>query len=117
MRRTLKNRVLIVDDGEPVRNLLADFFSFNGYEALTAGNGGEALEILEDTPCGLLITDLNMPGMDGIELVRKVRNLGIPLTIIGTSIYHKEVEFLRVGADFFLLKPFDFHYLKTILKS
>jgi DNA-binding response OmpR family regulator len=117
MSRIPTNRVVIVDDEEIIRDLLADFFSFNGYKAITAGNGRDALKIIEGTPCALLITDLNMPGMDGIELVKKVRNLGIPLTIIGTSVYHKEDEFLSAGADFFLLKPFDFRYLENTLNS
>ena len=117
MQRILKRRVLIVDDKDYIRDILLDFFSFNGYEADTARNGGEALKILKEKPCSLLITDLNMPEMDGIELIRAVRNLDIPLTIIGMSLEDKKYEFFKAGADYFLVKPFNFLYLKSILSS
>jgi DNA-binding response OmpR family regulator len=107
--------VLIADDNDDIRNVLADFFSFNGYETDTARNGDEALKILKEKPYSLLITDLNMPTMDGIELIRAVRNLGMPLTIIGMSMKDKKHECLKAGADYFLLKPFNFLYMKSIL--
>ena len=108
-------KVLIVDDKEPFRRLLSDFFSFNGYEVIMASNGKEALDILKDKACSLLITDLNMPVMDGIKLVNKIRNLNISLPIIGMSFDDKKSEFLRAGADYFLVKPFSFQDLKSIL--
>lgn len=117
MHETLGRKVLIVDDKEDIRELLLDFFSFNGYEAIIASNGIEALDILKDKCYSLLITDLNMPDMDGIELVVKIRNLDIPLPIIGMSSDNKESEFLKAGADYFLLKPFYFQHLKSILYS
>ncbi len=108
-------QVLIVDDKDYIRNLLLDFFSFNGYETVTARDGGEALEMLKEKPFSLLITGLDMPEMNGIELIRNVRNLAIPVTIIGMSLGDKESEFLKAGADYFLSKPFNFRYLKSIL--
>lgn len=110
-------RVLIVDDNEHVRKLLLDFVSSNGYEVITACNGREALDILEDKSFSLLITDLNMPEMDGIELVVKIRNIDISLPIIGMSSDDKESEFLRAGTDYFLSKPFRIHHLEFILYS
>lgn len=117
MQETLCRQVLIVDDNAYIRKLLSDFFSFYGYEVITASNGKEVLDILKYKSCNLLITDLNMPLMDGIELVVKIRNLDISLPIIGMSIENKESEFLRAGADFFILKPFNFNHLKSILYS
>ena len=115
MRGISERRILIADDKEVIRNLLLDFFSFYGCEAATAKNGGEALEMLKGKPLSLLITGLDMPEMDGIELIRNVRNLAIPVTIIGMSLGDKESEFLKAGADYFLSKPFNFRYLKSIL--
>lgn len=109
--------VLIVDDNEHVRKLFLDFVSSNGYEVITACNGREALDILEDKSFSLLITDLNMPEMDGIELVVKIRNIDISLPIIGMSSDDKESEFLRAGTDYFLSKPFRIHHLEFILYS
>ena len=108
---------MVVDDEENIRNLLSDFFSFHGYEAISAGNGKEALDILKNKACKLLITDLDMPKMTGIELVDTIRKLNIPLTIIGMSFKDKKSEFLRAGADYFLCKPFNFQHLKSILNS
>jgi len=117
MRGILDKRVLIVDDKESIRKQLSDFFLFIGYEIILASNGKEALDILKDRSCSLLITDLNMPVMDGIELVLKIRNLGIPLPIIGMSFEDKKSEFLSAGTDYFLLKPFSLTHLKSILYS
>jgi len=108
-------RILIVDDEKHIKEILKEFLSFNGYETIVASNGMEALNILKDKSCGLLITDLNMPNMDGIELVRKIREFGASLTIIGMSSEDKEIEFLKAGANCFLLKPFDMHYLKFLV--
>ncbi|MEW6419902.1 MAG: response regulator [Nitrospirota bacterium] len=110
-------KVLIVDDNEHIRKLLSDFFSFSGYEVIMASNGKEALDILKDKACNLLITDLNMPEMDGIELVVKIRNFNISLPIIGMSFEDKESEFLKAGANYFLLKPFSIHHLRSIVSS
>ena len=115
MRGITERRILITDDKEIIRNLLLDFLSSYGCEAASAKNGAEALEMLKEEPFRLLITDLDMPEMDGIELIRNVRNLLIPVTIIGMSLGDKESEFLKAGADYFLSKPFTFRYLKSIL--
>jgi len=117
MLDTSGRNVLIVDDNEQIRKLLSDFFSFYGFETIAACNGKEALVILENKTCNLLITDLNMPVMSGIELVVKIRSLNISLPIIGMSFDDKKSEFLRAGADYFLSKPFSFHHLKFILYS
>ena len=117
MHGTFNRLVLIVDDEEHIRNLLLDFFSLNGYETVTASNGRKALEILKDKTCSLMITDLQMPEMDGIELIDSIRNYDIPLKVIGMSLEDKESEFLNAGADHFLLKPFSFLRLKHILNT
>jgi DNA-binding response OmpR family regulator len=117
MHRASVRQVLVVDDDEKIRNLLSAFFSFHGFEAASAGNGIEALHVLKNTSCELLMTDLDMPEMNGIELVDSIRKMNSPLTIIGMSFQDKKSEFLRAGADYFLCKPFNFQYLKFILNS
>jgi CheY-like chemotaxis protein len=117
MYGTVARQVLVVDDEENIRNLLSAFFAFHGYEAASAGDGREALDMLTNTSYDLLVTDLDMPKMNGLELVDTVRKYNIPLTIIGMSFQDKEAEFLRAGADYFLSKPFNFQYLKSILTS
>jgi DNA-binding response OmpR family regulator len=117
MHRTAGRQVLVVDDDENIRNLLSAFFSLHGYEAASAGNGKEALDILKNKPCGLVMTDLDMPEMNGLELVDTIRQLNIPVTIIGMSFQDKKSAFLRAGADYFLCKPFNFQHLQSILNS
>jgi DNA-binding response OmpR family regulator len=117
MYKGLHREILIVDDKEFIRTLLSDFFSFNGYEVFLAINGKEALDIIKNKSFSLVITDMDMPLMDGIELVKRIRKINISLPIIGMSIENKESEFLKAGADHFLLKPFNFNHLKSILHS
>jgi DNA-binding response OmpR family regulator len=117
MRRIFEGRILIVDDSSSIRDLLSDFFSSNGYEVATARNGDEALKMLKEKHFSMLVTDLNMSIMNGIELINEVRNLNISLIIIGMSVEDNEVKFLEAGSDYFLSKPFDFLYLKFILGS
>jgi len=109
--------VLIVDDNELIRDALVDFFSFNGYEAFTAGNGAEALTLLKKKSFSIMITDFKMPKMNGIELTKSVRKLKIPVIIIGMSADDHEELFLVAGSDYFLLKPIDFKLLKSLLNS
>lgn len=117
MAGDLGKKVLIVDDEEHIRKLLSVFFLNNGYEVIMASNGREALDILKDSSCSLLITDLNMPQINGIELVNKIRNLHMSLPIIGMSFEDRKSKFLKAGANFFVLKPFNFNHLKSILHS
>lgn len=117
MHRTAGRQILVVDDDENIRNLLSAFFSLHGYEAASAGNGKEALDTLKNKSCGLVMTDLDMPEMNGLELVDAIRKLNIPVTIIGMSFQDKKPEFLRAGADYFLCKPFNFQHLQSILNS
>jgi DNA-binding response OmpR family regulator len=116
MQKT-SGRVLVVDDDEKIRNLLSAFFSFHDYEVVSAGSGIEALHVLKNKSCALLMTDMDMPEMNGLELVVTIRKMNIPLTIIGMSFQDKKAEFLRAGADYFLCKPFNFQFLKSILTS
>lgn len=122
MHSVFIREVLIVDDEEHIRNLLSDLFSSNGYKTITADNGKKALEIfkdkmLNDRPCSLLLTDFNMPEMDGLDLTKKIRSLDMPLIIIGMSVDDKESDFLTAGADYFLSKPFYINDIKHILNS
>jgi len=113
----LDKKILVVEDEKHIKELLKEFLSFNGYETIVASNGIEALDILKDKPCSLLITDLNVPHMNGIELIQRIRSFDVSLPIIGMSCEDKEIELLNAGADYFLLKPFNIYHLKFILNS
>jgi YesN/AraC family two-component response regulator len=104
-----KERILIVDDEESVREMVYKIVNQIGYEAVTAKNGREALEILRDTPSSIMITDIKMPEMDGLELIKSTRaefpdTHIICMTSYGTS--YPYTDLVALGAADYITKPF-----------
>ncbi|HEY5584582.1 MAG TPA: response regulator [Ruminiclostridium sp.] len=87
----MKKRILVVDDSEMVRNFHSYIIKMFGYEVTTAENGVIALEKLLSDEYHLLVTDINMPKMDGYELIKNVQEQGIaiPIIIISTEDEYK----------------------------
>lgn len=110
-------RAAVVDDDAAVRNLLLEFLGLYGCEVECSDNGRDALDLLKNRRYDFLITDADMPGIDGITLTKKVRDFGLSLLIIGTSGTSGEEDFLTAGADFFLGKPISLGRLKGILRK
>ncbi len=105
---TMNDPILVVDDEAVLRNNLARYLRLQGYEVETAGSGEEALAALESTTFRLVLTDLRMPGMDGLALIRHLQTEHPDaLTVLMTAYASVEsaVEALRVGASDYLLKP------------
>jgi DNA-binding NtrC family response regulator len=103
-----KRRILVVDDQESMRTLLKDMLEVIGYEVTLADGGERALEILQDPAFELVLSDLNMPGMDGSALLRTIKaNLpGLPVVIItGYGTFHTEKRVMKEGADGYISKP------------
>lgn len=106
--------ILIVDDHEPHRTLLANYLSAVGCKCKGAGGGREALALLEDTNFDLVLLDLRMDDLDGMEVLKRARDRGdntacIMMSAEGT-ISHA-VEAIRLGAKDFLVKPFELEQL------
>jgi len=100
-------RLLIVDDEEPVRNLFAAYLS-ETYTCETASDAQEALEILARGPVALVLTDIQMPGLGGIELLRKILERYPETAVIiasGVDRTQRVIDAIRVGASDYLLKP------------
>src|SRR5438094_3741331 len=101
-------RILIVDDDPQIRRVLRMALVAQGYEILDARNGEEALEKLRDEKTDLIILDVNMPGMSGLETCRSIRSTSdiriIMLTVRDSEI--DKVEALDAGADDYMTKPF-----------
>lgn len=107
----MKGTVLVADDEQEIRESLSMVLKDEGYEVLTAENGEEAVEKIRECYCDILITDLKMPKMDGIEVLQQTQQLSSnTLCIIITAYASVEtaVEALRRGASDYLLKPIDF---------
>src|SRR5215475_11054677 len=115
-----KARVLAVDDQRYFRELIASLLREEGYEAETAASGEEALRILERSDYDVVLTDLVMPGMDGSELVRRVK-LRSPdqdvVVVTGVVDIATAVEAMKLGASDYLLKPFDRRTLAVTLEG
>jgi putative nucleotidyltransferase with HDIG domain len=101
--------VLIVDDQEMVKNLLARLLSKFGYETLTASNAGEAVQRMKQHPCEAAILDIHLPGKDGIQLLREMK-ASFPETAIIMMSAAQEIETallaLKLGAYDYITKPF-----------
>ena len=102
--------ILIVDDEKNYPLILGAVLEEEGFEILTASSGHEALEILESADVDLVLTDMKMPLMDGIELLENIKVLEPDLPVIMMTAYgtvDKAVEAMQKGAYSYILKPFD----------
>lgn len=112
MATNLSNkRVLIVDDSPTVQNFVAMSLKPKGFDTVKANNGEEALEKLKLIDVTLVITDLNMPEMDGITLVKRLRNSvdykEVPIIILSSLTDEEYVtNGLQAGANSYIFKPF-----------
>jgi len=106
----MKGRLLIVDDERGIVIALKGLFSKEGYEVETAESGEEALEKVKAAPFHVIITDLSMKGMSGLDLLRAVRALDSECAVLMITAYGSQriaVEAMKAGAEDYLPKPFD----------
>lgn len=102
-------RVLIVDDEKPIREVLVDILQDEGYDVRCASDGDEALLILDEHHSHILVTDLEMPRMRGIELLKQTRSLASPpisILMTGFGTVETAIEAMKLGAFDYILKPF-----------
>ncbi|WP_307339625.1 response regulator transcription factor [Metabacillus malikii] len=104
-----KRKILLIDDEEEIRELLNIYLSNYGYETFEARNGLEALSILDSHAIDLLLVDIMMPKMDGMELVKQVRKQSGILIIFmsAKSSDMDKISGLQMGADDYIAKPFN----------
>jgi two-component system chemotaxis response regulator CheY len=103
-------KVLIVDDSDIVLNIHSHIFDIAGFEVAVAENGFVALEVLNREKIDLVVTDINMPRMDGYELIRKIRQTenyeNTPIIIISTEEESKDImKGMEAGANLYVVKP------------
>ena len=109
MTSTNPLKILIVDDEVPFRNAVRSSLAVGGFEVEDAGNGGEAVNAILQQPFDLVLLDMNMPGMSGIEACQQIRALAPLIGIIMVTVRDSEedkVEALEAGADDYVTKPF-----------
>jgi diguanylate cyclase (GGDEF)-like protein len=111
-------RILIVDDDAGIRDTMHEFIGMSGYEAVAAATAEEALELLQQRDADVVITDISLPGMDGLELTDRIKkNFEADVIVItGYSADYSYEEAISKGASDFLFKPVRFAELLLRLK-
>ncbi len=110
--------VLVVDDEPHMRRVLEIMLRKAGHLVFVAGNGREALEVLRDNPVDLVITDMRMPKMDGIELLTRLRQDGVEIPVIVITAHgsvESAVNAMKLGASDYVLRPFDIDALELAI--
>ena len=104
-----KTKILVVDDEKEIADLLEIYLISDGFEVLKAYNGEEGLRILEQEKVDLMLLDVMMPGIDGLEMCRRVReDKNIPIIIVSAKSQELDkILGLSTGADDYVSKPFN----------
>lgn len=114
--------ILVVDDNLGTRVSVSDYLEISGYSVITAENGQEALSMIEDYHPHVLVTDINMPRMDGYELVRQVRQKPafrlLPVVFLTERTSTEErIRGYQTGCDLYLPKPFEMQELGAVIRN
>jgi DNA-binding response OmpR family regulator len=116
----MTDRILVVDDEEEIRTLLENFLTGQGYGVILASDGNAALELAETENPQVIILDIKLPGLNGIEVCRRLKEKektkSIPVIVI-TGFGDNKIVALDAGADDFVNKPFDLAELSIRVKS
>ena len=114
-----KPRILVVDDEPQLTRVLLRSLTSKGYDVRIAGDGGFALQTFQDWPPQLVITDLAMPNMSGLELCRRLRAISqVPIIVLSVRGEEKtKVEALDAGADDYVTKPFGMDELLARIRA
>lgn len=120
MTEQQKTRILIVDDEPAPRETLADFLIEDGFSVEATATGKEALAVLKQSSFELVISDLRMPEMDGIELINNIKSQGFDMPIIVITAFgtiEDAVKSMKAGAYEFIIKPFNFGQIKMTIEK
>ncbi len=115
-----KERVLVVDDEQSIREFLEIMLKREKYEVTTAANGSKALRLLEKESFDMVITDIQMPQVSGMDLLEKVKNMNPNIIVIMITAYgstESAVEAMKLGAYDYITKPFKIDELKIIIRK
>lgn len=118
----MNKTILVVDDSNSIRESVSFFLEQSGFNTIKAVDGVDALSYISNQKFDLVLTDLHMPNMNGIELIKAIRkdkNFGrIPIILLTTeTLQHKKLEAKKAGATGWLNKPFDKDRLLKVISK
>jgi two-component system response regulator (stage 0 sporulation protein F) len=110
--------ILVVDDDEAIRTLLREELEDEGYKVIIATNARDALKIVESEPLDLVVLDIRMPGMDGLEALPRILGLkeGLPV-VLNTAYTQYQESFMSWAADAYVVKSSDLTELKATIRK
>jgi len=120
MEKAKKSRIMIVDDEVDILLVLGEFLKSEGFTVMTAQNGKQAVEKVQEMPVDLALIDMAMPVMNGIETLKEIKRLKPEIPAIMITAYRdaeKVVEAFRLGAYDCIFKPFDLKYLRQAITA
>jgi CheY-like chemotaxis protein len=112
--------ILVVDDAKPIRDILTLVLEDEGYIITTASDGFEAIDEIESKQFDLAIVDVNLPGMDGIDVLKKIKQANAETEVVIVSGYaslDSAVEAVRAGAYDYIIKPFNVKSITDVVKK
>jgi DNA-binding NtrC family response regulator len=113
-------KILVVDDEEGARELFNTILTDEGYEVTLANNGQDALSRMKGDTYDLVVTDIKMPGMDGLQLLQEIRKTGSQADVIMVTAYGEVESYLKamsLGAAEYINKPIRIKELKRIVQK
>lgn len=108
----MKSKILVVDDSPTIRKFISIALKVKGFEIISASDGMEALELLPNDNVDLVITDLNMPNIDGFNLIERIRTnenyQNTPIIVMSNLSDSEDIQrAINLGANSYIIKPFD----------
>ncbi len=105
---TIREKILVVEDEKSISTLISTILNNNGYEVMKARTGSEALSMISSHCPDLIVLDLGLPDMDGLDILRQIRSWStLPVVVVSARSHERDkVTALELGADDYLTKPF-----------
>lgn len=113
-------KILVVDDQMGVRRLLFEAFKEEGYDVEMAASGHEAITKVKETVPALILMDMKMPGMNGLEALREIRKFNQEISVIMMTAYGEleiVTQAMKLGVKEYITKPFDLNELKQLVQK
>jgi two-component system KDP operon response regulator KdpE len=110
-------RILVVDDEPQLADVLQEYLSSRGHHVETAPNGEAALAAIARARPDVVLLDLHLPDLDGLEVLRRIRGLATVIMVTANTDEHVARQTLKSGAFDYVTKPIDFHHLDLVITA